>query len=363
MNASKKPLPVNDEIQRILVIKWSAMGDIALSTAIMEDLYRAFPHAEMHLNTLPLWASMFEQDPRFSRVISIDVRSKTGRLGKAWEWIRTVRAGRYDMVVDLQTTDRSAMLLGLSQILGAGIRWRIGNMKRWPYNFAPRDMPAKTAHALTRHRAALEQAGIAALTPRPVLHVPQHNTDHARVLQAQYHLQAGRYAMFLPGCQAAGYLKRWGEDNYAGLAQRLHGAGMDKIVVIGAKDEMKDCKAIAGACGDYVVNLCGKTELLDIVPLAQDACLIVGNDTGTAHLAAAAERPMLVICGPTAPRLVKPAGDNVITLQADLPCINCYCVKPCDHHSCMKWITPEMAHTALREMFEQQDYSCPDIRL
>jgi len=363
MSEQDKRLPVNDNIRRILVIKWSAMGDVVLSTTIMEDLHRAFPNAEMHLNTLPVWAVLFTQDSRFSRVFSIDVRKKGERLRNAWKWIKVVRGGHYDMVVDLQTSDRSAMMLGLAQLSGAGIRWRIGNIKRWPYNITPHNMPTKTAHALKRQRAVLKLAGIPTVTPRPVLHVPQHNINHARELQSKYNLQAGRYALFLPGCQAAGYLKRWGEDNYIGLAQRLHGAGLQHIVLIGAKDEMKECETIASACGDYAVNLCGQTELMDIIQLAQDACLSVGNDTGTAHMCAVADRPVLVICGPTDPARVKPAGDNVITLQADLPCINCYCVKHCDHHSCMKLVTPEMAHTALRELFEQQGHSCVNIQI
>ena len=358
MSKHKKGLPVNDDIQRILVIKWSAMGDVVLATPIFEDLRKAFPNSEMHLNTLPIWAPLFEQDSRFSRIISIDVRKKGARWLNAWKWFKAVRSGHYDMVVDLQTTDRSAIMLGLIQLFAGGIRWRIGNIKRWPYNIAPHNMPAKTAHALTRHQAALEQAGIPAITPRPTLHVPQRNIDNARALQSQYNLKAGQYALFLPGCQAAGHLKRWGEDNYIGLAKRLHNTGLKHIVIIGAKDEVIECETIASACADYAVNLCGKTEILDIIPLAQDACLTVGNDTGTAHIAAASDRPMLVICGPTDPARVKPAGDNVISLQADLPCINCYCVRPCDHHSCMKLITPEMAHAALQELFKKRGYNC-----
>ncbi len=354
---------VNDNIRRILVVKWSAMGDVVLSTTIFEDLARAFPDAEIHLNTLPAWAPLFEQDDRFSRIISIDVRNKGARLRNAIKWIRVVRAGRYDMVVDLQTTDRSAIMLGLAQLFGAGIRWRIGNTTRWPFNIAPGDMPHNTVHALKRYRAAIELAGIAAVTPRPVLHIPQRNIDRVQALQQEHQLQPGQYALLLPGCQAAGYLKRWGEDNYIGLGQRLHQAGLRHIVIIGARDEMKECDAISDACADFAVNLCGQTELMDIVPLAQDACLTVGNDTGTGHMVSAAERPMLVICGPTDPARVKPAGDNVITLQADLPCINCYCVQHCDHHSCMKMITPEMAHSALRELFEQQSWYCEGLRL
>jgi ADP-heptose:LPS heptosyltransferase len=95
-------------------------------------------------------------------------------------------------------------------------------------------------------------------------------------------------------------------------------------VLVGGPDEIEECQRIAQACGPWLINLCGQTAILDIPPLCEPARFIVANDTGTAHLAAATTVPMLVLCGPTDPRRVKPLGDNVTTLQADLPCINCY---------------------------------------
>ena len=80
--------------------------------------------------------------------------------------------------------------------------------------------------------------------------------------------------------------------------------------------------------------------------VAEGARVVVANDTGTAHVAAAAARPMLVICGPTDPRRVRPLGEQVRTLQASLPCINCY-AKTCSHHSCMREVTVEYSITPL----------------
>ena len=57
---------------------------------------------------------------------------------------------------------------------------------------------------------------------------------------------------------------------------------------------------------------------------------------------------MVVVCGPTDPYRVKPQGDNVVAIQADMPCINCYCKQACDHHSCMKAIEPAHVMTALK---------------
>jgi heptosyltransferase-2 len=166
-------------------------------------------------------------------------------------------------------------------------------------------------------------------------------------LLERHGLTPDRYGIFLPGCNANGHLKRWGAARYAALAQRLHQEGLDRIVLIGGPDEMDECRRIAQACGSWLVNLCGQTAILDIPPLCEPARFIVANDTGTAHLAAATATPMLVLCGPTDPRRVKPLGDHVTTLQADLPCINCY-RKTCSHHSCMAMLTPPLVLKCLR---------------
>ena len=59
---------------------------------------------------------------------------------------------------------------------------------------------------------------------------------------------------------------------------------------------------------------------------------------------------MVIVCGPTDPNRVKPVGDNVVGLQADLDCINCYCKKPCEHQRCMKEISPTMVLERLRQI-------------
>ena len=331
-------LPTNPAIHRILVIKWSAMGDVIIASALFEDIARAFPGRDLHLSTSPAWQGLFAEDRRFQRVFAVEWRAPGRRLRGLLDWLRQVRANRYDLVIDLQCNDRSRLLLGLLGCSGSGIRHRLGNRRQWPYTIAPAELPPP-AHTITRCRAALEAGGIPATTPRPVLAIPDHARNHALTLRQQYDLQPGRYAVFLPGCNANGQLKRWGADRYAALAHRLHQDGVAHIVLIGGPDEVEDCQRIAGQCGPWLVNLCGQTAILDIPLLCATAQCIVANDTGTAHLAAATSTPLLVLCGPTDPRRVKPLGDQVITLQADLPCINCY-RKTCSHHTCMAMLTP-----------------------
>lgn len=341
-------LPTDPTIRRILIIKWSAMGDVIIATALFEDIAQAFPNREIHLDTQPAWRDLlFAHDLRFQRILAVDWRDRHRRLQQMRTWLRQVREGNYDLVIDLQCNDRSRLLLSLLGLSGRRIRYRLGNRRQLPYNIAPEELP-RPAHTIARGRAALQAGGIPATTSRPVLHIPERHRARAQTFMEHHGLTSGGYAIFLPGCNVHGYLKRWGASRYAMLANQLHREGLERIVLIGGPDEMDECQHITQQCGPWLVNLCGQTEILDIPPLCGPARFIVANDTGTAHLAAATPAPMTVLCGPTDPRRVKPLGDNVTALQAGLPCVSCY-RKTCSHHSCMAMLTPAWVLRHLRE--------------
>ena len=330
-----------EHIRRILIVKWSALGDVVIASALMEDIARAFPDAEIHLNTQPNCVGLFKADPRFAEVFAIDVRKKGARWTNTLAWIRKVRSGHYDLLVDLQRSDHSRFLLTLLWLSGGAPRYRLGNRGGFPYTHQPQNRDPQ-AHAFVMMRSVLESVGIPARTPHPVFHPTAKQSQGVQALRAQYGLEDDSYMVLLPGSHAAGLLKRWGVERFSALAGLLHAQGASKIVLVGGPDEVEDCAQIAAA-GDFIVNLNGKLELLQIAPLCAGATAIIGNDTGTAHFASAAGRPLLVLCGPTDPRRVKPTGDSTFAVQADLPCINCYaksCRNP-DYHACMKSITPE----------------------
>jgi len=346
---SSTDLTADPAIRRILVMKWSAMGDVVISSAMFQDIRRSFPEAVIDLHTLPPYRQLFEHDPSFTELSTIDVRRRQGGWKGLWRWLRFVRGNAYDAVFDLQSNDRSRLAMTLWWLTGGAPRWRVGNHRRFPYNVA-REPTAIVPHAFDMQRATLEAAGIPALTERPVLNPGVEHHRHAAELLAAHGLSEGRFAVFLPGSQAAGWLKRWGAQRYAALALQLRERGMEKVVLLGGPDEAEECAAIAAACGDWLINLCGQTKMLDLVPLAAAARLIVANDTGTAHVASCTTTPMVVICGPTDPRRVKPVGENVVAVQADYHCLNCY-GKTCAHdHACMALVTPAMVLAAMAKV-------------
>ncbi|MEM7406058.1 MAG: glycosyltransferase family 9 protein [Pseudomonadota bacterium] len=373
--------PPRDAINRILVIKWSAMGDLAMAGAAIEDVRMAYPAAEIDLDTLPPWDRLYRADPRFRKVHAFKLRGGGWRATR--RWLRQIRSERYDLVIDLQTTDRSRIMLGMLGWLGDAIPYRAGNLNRWPYNLALPPPASEPRHALQIARDTLQAAGIAARSEYPRLHIEpglRHSAaallrtvgirvDRANLSDENAFMReetagaapiAGyssapdpRFGVFLPGCQAAGYLKRWGAENYAALAHRLRAEGVAKIVLLGGPDEIDECRAIEQRCGDWVVNLCGKTELMHVPVVCEFADIVIANDTGTAHLASAANRPMVVVCGPTDPRRVLPAGRKVAPAQLNLPCINCY-RKHCAHHSCMRLLFADEVFEIARDLMRRE---------
>lgn len=336
--------------RRILILKWSALGDVVIASAIMEDIARAYPRAEIHLNTLANCVPLFACDPRFQEVFAIDIRRKGARWRNTLAWLRRVRAGRYDLLIDLQNSDRSRLLLSMLALLPGAPRRRIGNRPGFPYSEAPGAVP-EDAHVFDKMRAILATLDVPARTGHPVFHPGDDSLERVARLRREHGLEDGGYVVLLPGSQARGWLKRWGSERYAELAQRLHQAGVAKVVLVGGPDEVDVCRQI-GAVGDFVLNLNGVPSLLEIAPLCAGAAAIIGNDTGTAHFAAGADRPLLVLCGPTDPRRVKPIGAHALAVQAELPCRNCY-GKTCaiaDTHACMRAISPAWVAARLPEL-------------
>lgn len=330
-------LPRQVDIKRILIIKWGGMGDVVISTAIMEDIRQAFPSAELHLNAMSPWQTLFEDDPRFSDIWCVDLRGSERGLKGYWRWCKQVITHQYDLVIDLQTNDKSRLLLSMLKLVGKAPKYLLGNHPVFPYNIR-QTQRLDASHGFHIMRQTMAAGGIPARTVQPKLYPSALHQAKAKALMQTHGLLDIPFAIFLCGSHAAGVTKRWGVTHYVQLARELEQQGLQRVVLVGGKDEIEECEAIAMQCPQLIINFCNQTALLGLPTLFAQAKCIVGNDTGTAHMASATPTPMLVICGPTNPARVKPIGPQVMAIQADLPCKNCY-LKQCNHHSCMRGLT------------------------
>lgn len=329
--------------KKILILRWGSMGDLAVCSAVMEDIVRHYPDAEVHLNIEPPWHKLFEADPRFKQLQVMKVR-KAPRLRSTREWLAMLKRENYDLLIDLQCNDRSRLLLSLARLFRCAPRQSIATKSGFPYTLSAPAYPSG-AHALQVIRAAAQGLGIQCSTEQPVIHSAEDLRQKGLATLAANSLSAGSFAILVPGSSLSGAQKRWGIDNYTKMAALFHEQGIERTVILGGPDEIELCTQLADAIGGSCLNLCGKTELLEIPVIAAQAAYMVSNDTGTAHLAAAANIPLAVICGPTLADKVKPIGRRVAALQVEP---ECFAVQPAE--VCMAKCTPEQVWQALQKL-------------
>ena len=303
------------DIEKILVIRWGGLGDLVIATAVLEDIREAFPGASLDINTEKPWDQLFRADPRFHEVLSFQARGNHSyRFTPGW--LREISGREYDLIIDLQNSDHSRILLACLRLF-CGFTGRIaGTKKYFPYN-VPSPPYTRNQHALLCMRGALAGLGISAVTEHAVLHVPEKNESAVAELLASSGLDPGHFILLVPGSSLAGKCKRWNTRAYITLAGQLHDHFSVRVALAGSTADTAVCEMIHAACGDWMVNLCNKTEIPDLLPLARASRMVIGNDTGAIHIAAASGRPTIVLFGCTDSGHSQPLGKKVRIIQAD----------------------------------------------
>ena len=159
-----------------------------------------------------------------------------------------------------------------------------------------------------------------------------------------------RYALLFPGTNWT--TKRWPVENFAAMVQPIEQRFGLKCVAAGSEKE----RALAEQVGASI-NLAGKTTLRQTTALIERASLVITNDSGPMHIAAALRRPMVALFGPTNPVRTGPYGCEESVLRLDIPCSPCYSRK-CSHQSCLRWLQVEdVMIAAERAMVKEREAS------
>ncbi len=274
---------------RVLVIRLGALGDVVMSFGPFAAIRAHHPGAEITLLTTKPFAALANAAPWFDRV-AIDERPAAWNIAGLLR-LRRALAG-FDRVYDLQTSGRSGWYFHL-----AGRPDWSGNVRGC--RFPQRGPERERMHTIERQRDQLGIAGIADF-PAP---------DLSFLTQRPTPALPARFALLVPGASAHRPGKRWPASRYGELARVLAGHGLTPVV-IGGKDEVPLAAEILAACPD-AIDMTAKTALLDIFAIAARAALVVGNDTGPTHIAAAAGCPAVVLFSRDSdPTMTAPRGPD-----------------------------------------------------
>lgn len=298
-------------VEKILVIKLSALGDFVLALAAMKKIRQAHPKAHISLLTTPPFEALAKASPYFNAVFT------DGRPEGFPQWMalrKRLRAAGYARVYDLQTSAHSSRIFQLLR----------PHPPAWSGVAFGCSMPHKNPlrnqmHTLERQADQLMYAGIWPDAPTAAGTAPPPDLSWVLAQGPGERPPPGGvkpkpYVMFVPGGSAHRPEKRWPVEKYGELARILYARGLD-IVIIGGPQET----ALAQAMQRQVPrarDLTGRTDFARIAVLGAKASLAIGNDTGPLHLAAAAGAPTVVLFSSASdPALSAPRG-KVAVLQA-----------------------------------------------
>lgn len=330
---------------KILLIRFSSIGDVILTTPLVRALRATHPDAIVHFATRRACAPLLEGNPNIDRVLTLPEDDDGGLRALA----RTIRAERYDHVLDLHGTLRARLL----RLLVPAPRWRgyrKHTLRRWALTRLKQNWFGEVVPVAERYFDAAAALGV-----RPDGGPPEvFPSAGARAAAAAALREAGlgegeAYVAIAPGAQHA--TKRWPESSWAELARRMAEAGL-RVVVVGGREDVEAGEGIVAASG--AVSVAGALDLPGSAAVLEGARALASGDTGVMHLATAVGTPVVALFGPTVREFgFFPYSGRATVLESDLPCRPCSThggrACPLGHHACMRGIEVEEVAAAVLE--------------
>jgi heptosyltransferase-2 len=322
---------------RILIVAPAWVGDAVLAQPLFMRLRERDPGAIIDV-LAPAWTlPVFRRMPQVAEAIAGPFAHGELGLAARWRIARELAARRYERAIVLPNSWKSALVPFF-----AGIPVRtgyVGELRHGLLNDARR-LDEQALPQMAERFAALAEARDAPLerpVPHPALAV---GADRKSAALGALGLPAGQPAAVLcPGAEY-GTAKRWPPEHFAQLAEALAGHGLAVWLVGSAKDS-PIAQAIVRAARTPVVDLCGRTDLAQAIDVIACARLVVSNDSGLMHIAAALDRPLTAIYGSSSPAFTPPLSPLARIVKLDVPCSPCFereC--PLGHFRCMRELTP-----------------------
>ena len=319
---------------RILIIKPSALGDVVHTLPVLRLLRKRFPSATIDWVISAPLAPLLEGHPDLQDPIPLH-RSPAGFVSVA----REIRRRGYDLVLDLQGLLRSGVL---ARATGSATRVGFAAAREFASLAYTHKVPPQLhpRHAVERY---LDMAEFIGCGRGPVEFVFASTAADHEWAKTQTH-SLGKFAVLAPGTNWPS--KRWPIEHFAQLAQILRERGMS-VVVVGSSDAVELAPQIKPD-----LNLAARTSLKQLVEIIGLAEVVVANDSGPMHIAAALGTPLVVPFGPTNPTLTGPYLRPESVLQFPLPCSGCLSRK-CSHLTCLRRIAPQIvADSAARQLLQ-----------
>jgi heptosyltransferase-2 len=330
----------------VLAIAPSWVGDAILSEPLFERIRSAGVKAPIDVVAPPWCGPVYARMRGIGRII--DSPAAHGEF--AWRRRRALgialRAARYTHAYVLPNTWKSALVPWFARV-----PHRIGYRGEARYRLLTdaRRLDRRALPQLVARYAALAvPRGEPAPAPTAPVLVP-HAANLARAMQALDLSRARPIAILCPGAEF-GPAKRWPVEHFADLARRLAGDGF-AVWVLGSPNDAPIASELASALGQAtaVTNLAGRTDLGTAIDLMSAASIVISNDSGLMHAAAAVGTPLVALFGSSSPLYTPPLSASARIARIEIACSPCFKREcPLGHFRCMRDLHPELVYNLAR---------------
>lgn len=339
-----------NKIGKIMVRGTNWIGDAVMTTPALGDLRAAFPHAEIVMVANPLVSQLFNPHPYCDRVIVYDKRGPhRGPIGLL-KFARALQNEGFEAAFLLQNAIEAAFMARF-----AGIPIRAG------YKTDGRGLllthgisvgrKERGIHHTEYYRTMLAALGIGGGNGALRLHVTETEKAWAHDL-----LGNGDWMGINPGA-AYGSAKRWYPERFARVADTLVEKYGVRVVMTGGPKEAAIGEAIVKAMTHPVLNLVGRTTVRRMAAVLARCTLLVSNDSGPMHVAAALGCPIVALFGPTDHTVTSPKSPLFQIVRHPMECAPCLKRNCPKDHGCMKAVTPEDVLEAIETVLQKSSFS------
>jgi lipopolysaccharide heptosyltransferase I len=337
------------EPERICIIKPTSLGDVVHALPILSALRNRWPETHISWVVSRAYQDVVRGHRDLDEVLLFNRPRGAIRMpdaAQAFGLCRRLRSGRFDLTIDLQGLLRSALL-----VAAAGAKVRVGMADaregaRWVYTHIV-NAPRHGIHAVDRALRVARELG--APTSDPEFRLPIHPEDHRWAKEQLARAQRPRVVL---NVGASWPTKRWPPEHFAEIGRRAAAEFGATLVAVGSAADQPLVEAMRRELGPVgLLDFCGRTRLKQLAALALQCDLMISNDTGPLHLAAASGARVLGIYTCTSPVLTGPVGPRVATVASCVWCAPSF-VKRCDRLDCMIELSPDRVWPAVRDQLE-----------
>lgn len=295
--------------QKILIIKPSALGDIAQALPALASIRKSFPDAEITWLVRKEFAPLLDMASDLDNIIIFD-RKFLGKWHKSpkafaelFRFFKTLSKPNFDIVIDLQGLFRTALF---ARVTGCKKRYGIKGARECASMFYTHKVPQDDdcIHSVDLNNRIITAAGATETVMQYDLAIDEQTLSSTDQLLQENGCIDKKYAVLVTGAAHAN--KCWPAEKFAEIADRLYKEFNLSIIATGTNMDKPDVEKLKSFAETDVIDLTGKTNIKVLTALMSKAYIVITNDTGPGHIAQAAGAPVVMIFGPTNPLRVGP---------------------------------------------------------